>query len=749
VARAQTSVYGIAYKGPGQLRMLDEAGVEVIALTREGTLHVTATPEQLPTLRAFGIKPRLLQAAGTGNRIADLDENLGAYRTYDETVAVLQGLVAAHPTLASLSSIGSSVELRSIYVLKISDNVATDEIEPEVLLMGCHHARELMSVEMPLKFAEYLLANYGIDPEVTQMVDEREIWIAPCINPDGYVYVQNNHTGNPSSWWRKNRRDNGDGSFGVDLNRNYGYNWGHDELGSRSTPSHNLYRGPAPFSEPETQAVRDFVNSREFVIWLSYHSYSELLLYPWGYDYDYTSDHEIFLKMGERMTASNGYFAGNTAMGAIYLTNGGSDDWGYGESVTKPPIFAYTPEVGSLADGGFGPPDTLIQPYFDLLLPMNLQCLEFAGNPAAVLGPVTPTLLSVHSTPASELVLTWSDNLPADPNPALTYDIDYYRNPSFLAAVDAEGPSPFVALDGGFVTSSNRAFEGSNSYYSGMADNLSSTVAMVAPFRVSATQNELTCWMWYDIESDWDYAYVEVSEDQGLVWRPIPGTVTTQDNPNGSNRGHGITGSSSGWISASFPLDDFLGQEIQVRMRYVTDGAVLEEGLYVDFLGPVPSFDEHAPLVTGVPGTSYTFTPAALGAYLYRVRGTDADNDISRWSPSLEVQVDNPVSAQVVPPAHSSLGYAFPNPFNPSTSIAYTIAARRGSEVGRDVLLVIHDVAGRRVATLVQGTVTPGHYRAEWNGTAADGTRLASGTYFARLRVDGADTQVRKLVMLK
>jgi hypothetical protein len=380
---------------------------------------------------------------------------------------------------------------------------------------------------------------------------------------------------------------------------------------------------------------------------------------------------------------------------------------------------------------------------------MNLQCLEFAGNPAAVLGPVTPTLLSVHSTPASELVLTWSDNLSADPNPALTYDIDYYRNPSFLAAVDAEGPSPFVALDGGFVTSSNRAFEGSNSYYSGMADNLSSTVAMVAPFRVSATQNELTCWMWYDIESDWDYAYVEVSEDQGLVWRPIPGTVTTQDNPNGSNRGHGITGSSSGWISASFPLDDFLGQEIQVRMRYVTDGAVLEEGLYVDFLGPVPSFDEHAPLVTGVPGTSYTFTPAALGAYLYRVRGTDADNDISRWSPSLEVQVDNPVSAQVVPPAHSSLGYAFPNPFNPSTSIAYTIAARRGSEVGRGVLLAIHDVAGRRVATLVQGTVTPGHYRAEWNGTAADGTRLASGTYFARLRVDGADTQVRKLVMLK
>ncbi len=98
--------------------------------------------------------------------------------------------------------------------------------------MGNHHARELMSVDVPLKFAEYLLTNYGIIPEVTDMVDSREIYIAPMINPDGHVYVEQNHTGDSDYWWRKNRRDNLDSSFGVDLNRNYGYQWGFDDVGS-------------------------------------------------------------------------------------------------------------------------------------------------------------------------------------------------------------------------------------------------------------------------------------------------------------------------------------------------------------------------------------------------------------------------------------------------------------------------------------------------------------------------------------
>jgi hypothetical protein len=609
-----------------------------------------------------------------------------------------------------------------------------------------------MSVEQPLQFAEYLLNNYGSNADVDAMVNGREIWIAPCINPDGFVYVENNHPPDWWNWWRKNRRDNGDGFFGVDLNRNYGYQWGADSTGSSGHTSSNLYRGTAPFSEPETQAVRDFADAREFVVWLSYHCYGNLLLYPWAYYPGYTTDHAIYKEMGERMTAANGYFPGNVAMGAIYLVNGGSDDWGWGDDSNRAPIYSFTPEVGTFDEGGFGAPDSLIGPYFDALLPMNMMALEFAENPARVLGPTAPVLLSAGGTGLGELVLSWTDNVPGDANPAVSYEIESIRNPAFVASVDAESASPYISLDGGFVSSNARSQQGSSSYYSGYADNLNSTLAMVAPWRVTVANDEFTAWMWYDIELDWDYAFVEVSTDQGLTWQSIQGNITTDDNPNGNNLGNGITGKSGGgnppvWVQGTFPLDQFAGEEILLRVHYSTDGAVLEEGLYLDVLGPVSSFDEIGILASGVVGTSYTFVPGNADPHLYRVRGTDAEGDTGDWSPLLEV--DDPTSARVVPPAHTSLGRAFPNPFNPVTAIPYTIGARHGGAALRSIELAVYDVSGRRVKTLASGQLPPGQYRAVWDGTAQDGSRVGAGAYFARLSVDSVALESRKLVLVK
>ena len=161
---------------------------------------------------------------------------------------------------------------------------------------------------------------------VTNMVDTREIYFIPMVNPDGHVYVEQNHAGPWTTWWRKNRRDNGNGTIGVDINRNYGYQWGYDNLGSSPLTSSQIYRGGSAFSEPETQAIRDFCIARNFSVGFSYHSYGELLLYGWGYIYDYTPDHDVFLAMGDSLISSNGYFAGNPAMGAIYVTNGDTDD---------------------------------------------------------------------------------------------------------------------------------------------------------------------------------------------------------------------------------------------------------------------------------------------------------------------------------------------------------------------------------------------------------------------------------------
>ncbi len=151
-------------------------------------------------------------------------------------------------------------------------------------------------------------------------------------------------------WRKKNRRDNGDGTFGVDLNRNYGYMWGINNSGSSPYPSDETYRGTEAFSEPEAQAMKAFCEDHEFKIALNYHSYSNLLLAPWGYSTEPSPDNEVLLAYGAIMTQENNYTYGPGST-TIYPTNGGSDDWMYGEQDSKPMILAYTPEVGTSSDG--------------------------------------------------------------------------------------------------------------------------------------------------------------------------------------------------------------------------------------------------------------------------------------------------------------------------------------------------------------------------------------------------------------
>ncbi|MFQ5722624.1 MAG: M14 family metallopeptidase, partial [Candidatus Aminicenantales bacterium] len=195
----------------------------------------------------------------------------GDYHTYQELEKDLMTLEEGFPDLAKLYSIGQSLENRNIYALKISDNVSRDEDEAEVLFLGCHHAREWISVEVPYLLAKYLVENYSQKPAIKTLVDYSQIWIIPLLNPDGLEYSIHFYR-----YWRKNRRNNGDGSYGVDLNRNYSYKWGLDNEGSSPLSFSNVYRGKYPFSEPETQAVRDLCSTRKFQALISYHNYSQV-----------------------------------------------------------------------------------------------------------------------------------------------------------------------------------------------------------------------------------------------------------------------------------------------------------------------------------------------------------------------------------------------------------------------------------------------------------------------------------------
>ncbi len=246
-----------------------------------------------------------------------------AYFTYDTMQKKLNEWVEKYPEICRVESLGKTHENREIFALKISDNPAKNEPEPAALLMGAHHAREWPSVEVPMAVAKKLIEEYASNEEVKRLVDEREIWIVPMVNPDGVTYSMEK-----SKMWRKNRRNNGNGTYGVDLNRNYGYQWGN--VGASNSGSSDTYHGTGPFSEPESSAMRDFVTREKFQASISFHTYSELVLYPFGYGYNIPNpDEKIFKKMAGEMAEMNGYEAKNSA--ELYPAMGDSDDFFYGD----------------------------------------------------------------------------------------------------------------------------------------------------------------------------------------------------------------------------------------------------------------------------------------------------------------------------------------------------------------------------------------------------------------------------------
>ncbi|MGQ9800785.1 MAG: M14 family metallopeptidase [Candidatus Saccharicenans sp.] len=300
----------------------------------------------------------------------------GAYHSYQELASELKTLAAAHPALARLFVIGRSLENRNIYALKVSDQPGLAEDEPGVAFFGCHHAREWISVEVPLLIGKYLLENYSRDSQVKALVDSAEIWIVPLVNPDGLEYSILNYR-----LWRKNRRLNLDGSYGVDPNRNYSYGWAYDDLGSSPEPDSSVFRGTAPFSEPETEAIRNLFQTRRIATAISYHSYSQLILYPWGYVDQPTEDELLFQQLAEDMAALiyqvNGrvYQAGRAAS-LLYVTNGDFTDWAYG--FYRIPAFTIELPPVDLLQGGFWNAEEDIQPIFQENLPAALYLINWA-----------------------------------------------------------------------------------------------------------------------------------------------------------------------------------------------------------------------------------------------------------------------------------------------------------------------------------------------------------------------------------
>lgn len=346
-----------------------------IDYSEHGVLHVSATSTEATAITRLGFQLEEVPAQSADHHgHAHADEDVGLfdfppadsdYHNYAELTAVVNQVVADHPSIAQKISIGTSYEGRDLMAVKISDNVGTDEDEPEILFNSQQHAREHLTVEMAIYLLHLFTDNYGSDSRVTSVVNSRELWIVPTVNPDGSEY--DIATGSYRSW-RKNRQPNSGSSWvGTDLNRNWDYLWGCCG-GSSGSPSSNTYRGPSAFSAPETDAVRDFVDGRvvdgvqQIKANIDFHTYSELVLWPFGYTYSNTApgmtadQYNTFATIGQQMAATNGYTPQQSS--DLYITDGSSIDWMWGQHG----IWAYTFELypGSASGGGFYPPDEVI-----------------------------------------------------------------------------------------------------------------------------------------------------------------------------------------------------------------------------------------------------------------------------------------------------------------------------------------------------------------------------------------------------
>jgi carboxypeptidase T len=302
----------------------------------------------LPRLRAavvFGLGALLLAGFAPAS-VAAASPNFPAkdsrYHNFPEMVAEIKAAETAYPQLVDVFSIGKSYQGRDIWAAKISDNVAVDENEPEILFDALHHAREHMTVEQALYLLRELTTDYATDPLVKSLVDGREIFIVFAVNPDGFEYDLTATTGThaPYRAWRKNRQPNAGSSYvGTDLNRNYGYRWGCCG-GSSGSTSAITYRGPAAWSAPEVRAMRDFVASRvidgrqQIKTHVTLHTNGELVLWPYGYTKtnlpsDMTADdYAAFVAFGKGMAGRNGYKAEQSS--DLYITDGDQIDWMYG-----------------------------------------------------------------------------------------------------------------------------------------------------------------------------------------------------------------------------------------------------------------------------------------------------------------------------------------------------------------------------------------------------------------------------------
>lgn len=654
----------VFHADPSTLQSLNNLGIPLdhVRKNKDGSLDLVLTMEESQALLEIGIPFDVLQYDLTEyfitrsilgmERDFPLGSMLGNY-TLLQAEAQMDTLRNMYPGFVSQKdSIGASIEGRTIWAFKVSDNPGIDEDEPEVLYTGLTHAREPLSMMNLFFFVRWLCENYSSDVTAGFLVDHREMWFVPIINPDGYAYNET-IAPNGGGMHRKNRRPNPDDSNcnegtdqGVDLNRNYGYHWGPNYSGSSGNPCSGIYRGTSAFSEPETEAISDFILSRQFKNVLHYHSYSNVLIHSWG---DGTLPDEPDLstlrEIGAEMTRANGYAVG-TGMETIgYGVNGDAVDWTYGSAG----LLSYTPEVGSYADN-FWPSEDRVVPLcqdqvhsnkvfalvagsdyivFDRLLDNQFPELEdivaislviqnrgltdsdgsvsISINPLNDISLINNETVTIQSLPSRmtdtttillsvpagtingtkagfEITLQDSSSLPR-----LDSVLVIFGTPEVIFQDGGENGMTFWTDDDNWGTVQD-AVEGMYSitdspngeYIGDWGTSITQLINSLS--FIGVAHPYVTFTSKWDIEANHDFVQFQESTD-GISWHSLSGNYTTTGNGQGvqTSGEPGYDGYQDEWVNEFIDLPAYV-QEPEVSVRFIlrSDGSVEEDGFYFD-----------------------------------------------------------------------------------------------------------------------------------------------------------------------
>jgi len=654
----------VFHADPSTLQSLNNLGIPLdhVRKNKDESLDVVVTMEEAHVLLEIGIPFDVRQHDLTEyfvtrsmpgiERDFPLGSMLGNY-TLLEAIAQMDTLRNMYPDFISeKDSIGTSIEGRTIWAFKVSDYPSVDEDEPEVLYTGLTHAREPVSMMNLFFFVRWLCENYSSDPTAEFLVNHREMWFVPIINPDGYVYNET-IAPNGGGMHRKNRRPNPDNSNcnngtqqGIDLNRNYSYNWGADNSGSSGNPCSAVYRGASAFSEPETEAISNFILARQFKNVLHYHTYSNVLIHSWG-DGTFPDEPDLstLREIGAEMTRENGYAVGTGTETIGYGVNGDAVDWTYGTAG----LISYTPEVGSYADN-FWPSEDRVVPLCQDQVHSNKIFALVAGSDYIVYDRLFdnqfPTLedtvaislviqnrgladsdgsVSLTINPLNDVSLINSQTVIIQTIPSRTTDttiiflsvpagsingtkaglVITIQDTSSLAKLDSVsvifGTPEVIFQDGGengmtFWTDDDEwgtvqdAAEGMYSITDSpigdyVGDWGTSITQFINPLSFAGVVYPyVTFASKWSIEKNYDFVQFQISTD-GISWHPLSGDYTTIGSGQTAQPSSepGYDGYQEDWVNEFIDLAIFAHEpEVNIRFILSSDGSVEEDGFYFD-----------------------------------------------------------------------------------------------------------------------------------------------------------------------